>query len=636
MQYRAEIDGLRAIAVLPVILFHAGFSWFSGGYVGVDVFFVISGYLITTILIKELEQGTFSVAKFYERRVRRILPALFFVMMACIPFAWLWMGPEEFNQFSKAFLAISFFSSNILFWRSSGYFDPSAEENPLLHTWSLAVEEQFYIFYPIVLLITFRFGWRPVLYTIIALSLGSLMLSEYGAKNHPMANFYLLPTRAWELGVGAVCAFFIYYGRPRKSSWLSVTGLFLIIFSIVFYNDSTPIPSVYALAPVLGTALIILYGREKTLTARFLSGRLLVGIGLISFSAYLWHQPIFAFARLKMGHEISSETWILLSVFSILLAIISWHYVEKPFRGSKLIATQGGALKYAGLASGLIIAIGSAGYATSGAAFRFNSQQQEILKLGIDYRRLMKSEAYDRYGCFFDRSQSADQLLEKNCVPENIPNRLILFGDSEAAHYYSGLKQSKISDSVFQFTGASCRPFLYKGISPKCEKFYNLFFEEVAPDLGEQDIVIISGNWSNTFKKVGKYAFTIGVQSTVDAITRTGSEVILMGNTPDFSGNPFYRTVKTNQEDDSEVLLRPVSYEDSERVLKVLATKYDIEFISPSSLLCPNLSEEGCYFKRSGEYLFFDGGHLSYKGSRLMSSLILQTVARIQYNKGMP
>jgi len=262
MEYRREIDGLRAIAVLPVILYHAGFSWFSGGYVGVDVFFVISGYLITSILLKDLAQGNFSIVKFYERRARRILPALALVLLCSIPFAWLWLLPSQFQNFSRAVMATSLFASNILFWRSSDYFAPAAEETPLLHTWSLAVEEQFYIFFPIFLLLLWRFGKNITFYAVILVSFISLALSEYGWRNYPTANFYLIITRAWELGVGAICAFYLFDKTARSNSFLASSGL-LIIFMLFFITINLPLSRHY-------TLLCLLSGRRSSL---FLGGR---------------------------------------------------------------------------------------------------------------------------------------------------------------------------------------------------------------------------------------------------------------------------------------------------------------------------------------------------------------------------
>ena len=198
MKYRTEIDGLRALAVVPVILFHAGFELFSGGFVGVDIFFVISGYLITSLLIEDIEKDRFSILSFYERRARRILPALFLVMLVCIPLAWTWMLPSQMQEFSHSLIAVCLFVSNILFWRETGYFGAAAEEKPLLHTWSLAVEEQYYVFFPLFLFFFWRFGKSNVFWLVVILTACSLALSEWAWRNAAMANFYLAPTRAWE------------------------------------------------------------------------------------------------------------------------------------------------------------------------------------------------------------------------------------------------------------------------------------------------------------------------------------------------------------------------------------------------------------------------------------------------------
>lgn len=341
MKYRAEIDGLRALAVVPVILFHAGFELFSGGFVGVDVFFVISGYLITTILIEDLENQRFSLVNFYERRARRILPALFFVMLVCIPFAWMWMLPNQMKDFSQSLVAVSLFASNILFWKESGYFDAAAEEKPLLHTWSLAVEEQYYVLFPIFLFLAWRYGKNRVFWMIVAMAAISLLLSEWGWRNNATANFYLAPTRAWELFAGSIASFIVQKQGVQKNNLLAVIGLTAIIFSIFFYDETTPFPSVYALVPVLGVVLLVLYADKESLPAKVLSTRGFVGIGLISYSAYLWHQPLFAFARVANVNEPSHSLMALLAVSSVVIAYLSWRFIETPFRSKNFISKNG-------------------------------------------------------------------------------------------------------------------------------------------------------------------------------------------------------------------------------------------------------------------------------------------------------
>lgn len=337
MHYRAEIDGLRAIAVVPVVLFHAGFATFCGGFIGVDIFFVISGFLITSIIISEMDDGKFSLLHFYERRARRILPALFFVIAACIPFAWMWLTPNYLRDFFQSVVAVAVFSSNILFWHESGYFDIAAELKPLLHTWSLAVEEQYYIFFPLFLMMTGHLGKRRQLIMLVVFGLASLGLAQWLAYKRPTAAFFLLPTRGWEILLGAVIAFYVNKrGLPKRSiifnNAASLVGFALIIYSIVYFDASTPFPGFYALAPTTGAGLLILFATESTLSFRILTNRLLVGIGLISYSIYLWHQPLFSLARFKFSNQLTQQQDYLLCLATLVLSIFSWRFIEKPYR----------------------------------------------------------------------------------------------------------------------------------------------------------------------------------------------------------------------------------------------------------------------------------------------------------------
>jgi peptidoglycan/LPS O-acetylase OafA/YrhL len=365
LKYRAEIDGLRALAVVPVILFHAGFKLFSGGFVGVDVFFVISGYLITTILIEDVENKQFSIVNFYERRARRILPALFFVILCCIPFAWMWMDAFDFKDFSQSLVAVSLFASNIFFWRQSEYFAAAAENKPLLHTWSLAVEEQYYVVFPVFLFLAWRYGKNRVFWMIVVFAAISLALSEWGWRNKAAANFYLAPTRAWELLAGSIASFIVQERGIRKNNALALSGLAAIVISIFAYDKNTPFPSIYALVPVLGTVLLVLYADKDTFTAKLLSAKFVVGIGLISYSAYLWHQPIFAFARIRSTQEATFEVMLSLSALAIVLAWITWRYVEQPFRSKKRIS-RSMVVRLSMLAIFFPMALGCAGHIKNG------------------------------------------------------------------------------------------------------------------------------------------------------------------------------------------------------------------------------------------------------------------------------
>jgi peptidoglycan/LPS O-acetylase OafA/YrhL len=375
MNYRKDIDGLRTLALIPVILFHAGFESFAGGYVGVDIFFVISGYLITSIILREQSAGTFSLITFYERRARRILPALFLVMSLSLVFAWGLLLPHELKAFGESMIAVVGFASNFLFWQESGYFATESEFIPLLHTWSLAVEEQFYIVFPLLLMLLWRFSKTYLAVVLGIIALLSLGIAEWGWRTFPEANFYLIPSRAWELMIGALVAFFLFYQAQAKGIWAhlgSLVGLALVIYSIIYIDKSLPFPSFYTLAPTIGAALLILFTHKSTLVYQLLSTRLMVGIGLISYSAYLWHFPLLVFAKIYRLDELSLTLAGLLSGLALLLGYLSWRFVERPFR-NKQTFNRKQIFTMAGLVGLLLIAIGFALIISNGAEFRYAS-----------------------------------------------------------------------------------------------------------------------------------------------------------------------------------------------------------------------------------------------------------------------
>ena len=422
MKYRAEIDGLRALAVLPIILFHAGFEWFSGGFVGVDVFFVISGYLITTIIISDMAEGKFSIVSFYERRARRILPALFFVMAACLPFAWLWLTPTDLKYFGQSLVAVSTFSSNILFWRENGYFDTAAELKPLLHTWSLAVEEQYYILFPIFLMLTWRLGIKWILILLSITFLISLGAAVWGTQHptHPKiisGAFFLLPTRGWELLIGIFAAFYLRYNTYLKShavnQILSLLGFGMIAYSIIAFDKTTPFPSLYALIPTIGTGLLILCAVPKTYVHKLLSLKFIVGIGLISYSAYLWHQPLLAFARHKFFGEISELILIALCLASLVMAWFSWRYVEAPFR-DKIIFSRSRVFSFSVVGILIFAVIG------------IFSQQDLVLK---NSPNILKNIAYTSLA---EKMESVGEVCFDEDLIEQDDFRYCVIGDKQA------------------------------------------------------------------------------------------------------------------------------------------------------------------------------------------------------------
>lgn len=614
MKYRPEIDGLRALAVIPVVLFHAGFEYFEGGFIGVDVFFVISGYLITRILIKELESNSFSFLKFYERRARRILPALFLIIIICLPFAWSWMTPSQLLDFSKSVMAVSLFSSNILFWRQSGYFEAASDEKPLLHTWSLAVEEQYYFLFPVFLYLMFRFHKDKILITISFVALVSLTTSELVSHKSINANFYLPITRAWELLAGSITAYISYYiSQSKSNNLLSSIGLVAILAAIFFYDESIPFPSFYAFLPVFGTVLVILYAHKHSFVCKLLSLKPFVGIGLISYSIYLWHQPVFAFSRIKLLREPDSFTFILLSCASIALAFCTWRWIEVPFRNRKWISNNS-IFMFATFTTIVGVAVALALPALN--KYRFSPEQLEVLTHGERNKRIMKKEAYDRFNCFFDQTQKASHLLHVGCIKEIDEQRLILYGDSKAAHLLEGLESTVDAVEVMQFTGASCRAIDYPGNSERCKNFYQLFTTQVLPTLSKQDIVIVSSSWWSTYDKIGPAEFSKSLVTLLTLLEETGASVYILTNFPEFLQNP-YETLALSPVVSEDINLPTQDITSSDQIIQKATELLTIQTFVVSEYFCN--SQEHCLFRKGDDYLYFDHGHLSYKGSKYVA-----------------
>lgn len=376
MRHRSDIDGLRAVSIIPVLLFHAGIEGFGGGFVGVDVFFVISGYLITALIAEEMRQGRFSLAGFYERRIRRIAPALLAMLLVSAVVASVLLLPGDFREFSDSLASAVLSVSNVYFWRQSGYFDDLALLKPLLHTWSLSVEEQFYLFFPLYLMAVLRWGRGRWVAAVLPVALLSLALAIVVVDRKPDAAFYLLPTRAWELLVGSLLALGAVPAlRGRLANELGgLLGLGLIGWSVLTFTERTPFPGLNALYPCLGAALIIHTGTAGTLVARLLSTGPLVFVGLISYSLYLWHWPVLVFANYHTFEPLGAMQTAVALAATFALAVLSWRFVETPLRrGGSLIAGRR-AFGFAAVAAVLFVGAGAAGHLSNGWADRFSPQ----------------------------------------------------------------------------------------------------------------------------------------------------------------------------------------------------------------------------------------------------------------------
>ena len=527
MTYRSEIDGLRALAIIPVVLFHAGIAGFSGGFVGVDVFFVLSGYLITGILLKSAEDGTFSILDFYERRARRILPALFAVMLVCIPFARSWMEIIDFRNFGESLTAVSLFASNFLFWLESDYFGGAAEQKPLLHTWSLAVEEQYYIVFPILLILIWRYRRGALPWALAALALISLGIAEWSWRHAPTANFYLFPSRAWEILIGSLCAWAQWRGGARRHGGLAWLGIVMILAAVFVFDETTPFPSLLALLPVLGTALVVRYGTDGAGPARLLSTRAMVGIGLISYSTYLVHQPLLAFARIISLSEPSTAMMAGMATLSFPLGWLSWRFIERPFR------RRGAGAIWPGTRFLIASAIGLACFAALGAAIHF--KPQAISPLVISDTLIEKSTARSAsWGALLRNPRLADDLSRFAPRPESGVTNVLVVGDSHSIDMLNALHLHEALFPGFAFRQAGINGYCYDkagifGPEPvDVAACAQNFLEEFSAKTRDADWILLSVRWTL------RAYFTEHMDAIIRAFQAAGHKVAVAGGAPEF------------------------------------------------------------------------------------------------------
>ena len=657
MKYRPEIDGLRTVAVIPVMLFHAGFSLFSGGFVGVDVFFVISGYLITTILIDEREKGTYTLLGFYERRARRILPALFFILLCTVPFAWRWIPPDPFEDYARSLAFASLFISNIHFIEHSGYFDTAAQLRPLLHTWSLAVEEQYYLLFPLVLWALGAFARAKFLWVFLIMSAISLGIAEWGLRNYPLENFFFTPSRLWELLGGSICAA-LMFGRPQmRNDLLALIGLAMIFISVFWYDTSVRFPSLYTLVPIVGSMLIILFAAPGTLVARFLSLRPMIGIGLISYSAYLWHQPLFVLARYRSIVEPSSLLMGSLILVSLVLAFLTWKFIEAPFRDKTRFAGRSRLF-----AVSLVGIVAFAGYgfwgdATKGLPHRLDNLESDYLRsliAQINERRPQDNCGGPGYG------------IGTLCVvyePENSEGKIALLGDSHAQSIlpaFEGLSET-YDLTVLRGVKAACPPLLGvyltygKDDAQDCFDTVNVIATDVVKsgidtvflvarwsiyasgDYSGEDIgFMVSQEPGDQFQSREEWeaSFTAGVRKTVAFYRQAGIRVVLVPQVPQqqvFPENVLLQALMqtmtkedTNRTIERSFVERPIFDEliaYSDGVLAKAAEELGAEILSLNSYF--EAGDRYAWF-RDGNVLIGDGNHLTLRGALGVTPFLIE------------
>ena len=655
LRYRADIDGLRTVAVIPVVLFHAGVPHFSGGFVGVDVFFVISGYLITQVILGDMENDGFSIARFYERRIRRIFPALVVVLGFCLGVGYALQTPSDYSRMAKSAVAATFFVSNIFFWRSANYFESEPDREPLLHTWSLSVEEQFYIFYPLLLVLLTRFSVRKHV-VFAALAVASLTLASVLVFSKQSATFYLLPTRAWELLIGGILALGVLPTAGRRATQAaSLTGIAFIFLPVVVYTTTTRFPGLAAIPPTLGAGLLIWSGAgHSSFVHRLLASRPFTLIGQASYSLYLWHFPLLAFAAYAIGGDLPLAIALPVCLLSLIFSLISLAVIEKPFRSWQVKARIGGWIVAVPSMAMVAIAFLAVGVTRSGGfPSRLDATAQKYVQVQHDKdRHPIRCISLDRVIIL---PEAACHLGARDAAPS-----ALLWGDSHAMVTATAMDfEAKRQGKAFLFSAdADCPIGLGFSIVPSsdltrapsyryCRDFNEAMVKKALSD-PRIKAVVLSSRWTNW--RIGEPAnpaeanhdirlatkrgsanssienraiFIAGFERLLRELTDAGKLVYIVGPVPEptfnvphmlylrhlglgvASGNP---TVKTYSARHQRILA----------IFSDVARRVPVRFIWPDELLCDHVI---CPIEQTGEPIYFDHNHLSIYGAHKTAPL---------------
>lgn len=667
LNYRPAIDGLRALAVISVLIYHAkfeifGFIIFKGGYIGVDIFFVISGYLITRlILFEKLILERFSFVNFYERRLRRLLPVLLVVVISIYPFITYFYLPIDLNNFINSINYTLIFISNFFFHYSGiEYGGTSSLLKPLLHTWSLSIEEQFYIFFPFIFVILLNFKKKILFFFISIGIILSLLASIYLANNHPSFNFYMLVSRIWELLVGSLIALYFFYSKknflsPHEKK-IGIFGLCLIIFSIFFFNENTKHPSLITLLPIIGTSLIILSSKKENIITKFLSNKNLVFLGLISYSLYLWHYPIFAIARYNNLFE-NNFIKLVLIFLSLFLSIFSFYFIEKKFRDFKAISRK---KFYLFLALMLLIILSAFNYSLN---YKIKNLPKDLVS--FDYRPWQKLRNDNLKICH--NSEKFCKFIKK----EEYPNIYIL-GDSHASILMNGIKKEFVDKNKFNLitTTSSCFGMpdfnFFKEnqiIQDPCNsKHYKKILKTISAT--KNNIIIISARFP-LYLSNGKYfdnrqgdierngdkfyqlksnnnitSVEQGYLNFFDKLNKISKKIIVVYPVPEVGFNVprrIFNLIKEKKLDNlnnaRNMKNLTTSYEvylnrtrKSFNLLNKL--NYDISRIYPHKIFC---DKERCFTVLNNQILYSDNNHLSLSGSKLINEMIINEIKRLNF-----
>lgn len=633
-KYRPDIDGLRAIAILAVVIFHAAPTKLSGGFIGVDIFFVISGYLISTIIYSSLEHDRFSILEFYVRRVRRIFPSLLLVMTAVLAFGWISLFADEYELLGKHTSGGAGFISNLMLWGESGYFDKETELKPLLHLWSLGIEEQFYLLWPL-LLVFFRQRKSSFLWVTVAIAVVSFAINIYWVSDHSESAFYLPVSRFWELMVGGVLAYLVLHWPQRvvrHAHIQSFLGLILLLVGLVALNKFLAFPGWWALLPTLGTFLLISAGPDTWINKKILSNKLMVGIGLISYPLYLWHWPLLSFANVIEGKMYPRELKFGLVVAAFVLAWLTYRFVERPFRNNQHNHQKALALTLVMVVMG---AVGWGIHSSGGAPSRSvaSKYDDDYLKAIFSYQNHW--DGWSECDYVTTTGQGDCQVMDATS-----PIDLLVIGDSHAGHLASGVK------SLLEDKGLNAAVILRVGCYPVYPRQdgdgkkvfvtpddFNTRALDYAVQSKDARAVLLSGysylqTYDNRFgeyqfrsdQDVAKYMRLLGeaLHETFDRLLASGKKVVFVLDTPELLESPQGGLDRGVLRRGKNIDLPRKKFDGRSALYRkmiegVMSAYRQVTFIDPSRTLC---DDQWCYGRDGDAFLYGSKDHLSPYGSR--------------------
>jgi|SaaInlV_120m_DNA_4_1040238.scaffolds.fasta_scaffold04567_2 peptidoglycan/LPS O-acetylase OafA/YrhL len=627
IKHRSDIDGLRAFAIIPVLFFHSGFTLFSGGFVGVDIFFTISGFLITSILLKDIDNNRFSYTEFFKRRIRRLMPMAILIYIFVLSLFFFFYPSTFFKDVSAATFSSLLFFSNIYFWKEGGdYFGRNVEINPLLHTWSLSVEEQFYLIFPFLLLLLFwitRNATQKIVLIFIGILISVYVAIIYAPSKESFAAFYLLPPRMYELAIGSITALFVYYWphhNLRKIAFLQEIGIFFVLIPIFFFDSNTLFPSYNALLPCSGAALIMLSTGNNGWSSILLNSRFAVFIGLISYSLYLWHWPLIVFKNWITDNESSFFIDFLVIAISILLSSITYKYVENPFRNKSIIPDRR-LLLMAGISFITIGSISVILYLVGNDVMvdptgRINSTYQEAIQAPPNRKPCFEKVRLTGKFASCELSNSSD----------NKEKRIFVWGDSHGSAFIPVLNELSRDHYVYFSNNSGCPPVLNikrTDFSQSCARINRLIFENI---IGKYDLVILVSAFSNYLNsgtvgqldathsrdpELAKKDFGKLISTTLDKFEKAGTQFLIIAQPPRMPyriPERYLRSETLNQKYLGDQIKLSEYEAQISPLIESIPQKWHKNIVTFNDVFCPN---KECISMSKNTLLYKDEHHIS-------------------------